>query len=549
MLWIGVGDGNLSIYEIFSPPPTMKELGSVDDYKRNLVENNDLFLENDIPYILASHSDDTLSSETLMEDKQNNNKETLWQLNQENTASNSDKQKPIPDFNNKASELFHEDMTRTTAYNSKVNDHFLIEKLEISSKNILPDVIDNVTNRQSAEGIDLLDSTICHVISEQNPSSNNFSHLNKTVVKQNKQAILELQPSLSEQQTESDDIYLNNLDESLKTIKSCPLEDSNSNNEQCQERESNINSISTGKLFYNPTKVLNNKQDVSLKTWSKIQKKFSENILTSTKKLENLKKTKCEDGNEEIHFKESKENRESQSRNINTERQNSFNNQMNQDASSIYNCRCEANSNKLMYMNRQPKEISPNSRNLPKYDHLKEGSYFSNRIMDNENLIKQIPSTDDLTTQKMESDHISVKFIPNTTSKIHFLNEKEHPKSDHLKETLHDYHESKYRLEFSEYDVKQTKEILDCRKLSFSSNISDLSSTCTAELASNNFEACSLSTIDGEEFKFYNRKLSSFNTPNSTSPSIIDISDSLYLNLVARLKISEKPVVCLLEAK
>ncbi|XP_014776296.1 uncharacterized protein LOC106873452 [Octopus bimaculoides] len=637
MLWIGVGDGNLSIYEIFSPPATMKDLVSADDYKKNLMENNELFLENDIPCILASCNDDTLSNETIMEDKQNNNKETLWQLNQENTELCSNKQKPISDFNNKASELFHEGMSRTTAYNSKVNDHSLIEKLEISSKNILPDVIDNVTNRQSAEGIDLLDSTICHVIPEQNPSSNNFSHLNETVIKQNKQAILELQPSLSEQQTESGEIYLNNLDESLKEIKACPLEDSpselitdlktaelskineqhysqnlshtnspqhflntnknnngislkseetmydkteicllngnkskelpkqftikpefcdqningiqdtkkqhynseaslyNLNNEQCQERESNINSVSP--------RVLNNKQEVSPRIWSKVQKKSSENILPSTKKLEKLMKTKCENGNEETHFKENKENGKSQSRNAIIERQNSFSNQMNQDISS------ESNGNKLMYINQQPKEIAPNSSNLSKYDQLKEGNYFSNRIIDNENLIKQIPSADVLMTQKMESDHISVKFIPSMTNKIHFVNEKEPSKIDQSKATLHDYHESKYRLEFSEYDVKQTKEILDCRKLSFSSNISDLSSTCATELASNSFEACSLSTIDGEDFKFYNRKLSSFNTPNSTSsPSIIDISDSLYLNLVARLKISEKPVVCLLEA-
>ncbi|GAB1597315.1 uncharacterized protein LOC115223623 [Argonauta hians] len=508
MLWIGVGDGNLSIYDISFPPDSVKDLASFDDFKKNFTENTAIFLENNVHTIPTLKNVDKHSTETLMINKQETNKEICRQFYQENKELSVEQQ--ISDSDDTVSE----NGTKSSEY----KDPFLKEKFDIRSRTILPDIIDNVTHRQSAEAIDLLDSTNCHLPSVQNASSDKFFYCNELDIKPRKETDLKSQSSMTELQTNKMSPKISHKYNSSRILVKGG-ENNNSNWNHSMDKE-----------IFDSTSFLNNKPETVSIMWSAVWKKQPENLILLANKLENHAENISTNGTEE---KEWKENTEKYEKMDIIENGNSLNN-LSPSIESTWDYKYKDNYNKFTSIDQQLQRTSLNSHRP------------SNNRGDNENNQIQTVSA----ASGMGSDQISMKFVQNPTTRMNSVNETENPKEKNSNAVLQDYYESKYRLEFSEFDVSNSKEILEHRKLSFCSNISELSSICATELASNSFDLSSISTLDADDLKIENRKHSIFNSSVSSSSTTTDIPDSSYLfNLVARLKISEKPVVCLLESK
>ena len=107
-------------------------------------------------------------------------------------------------------------------------------------------------------------------------------------------------------------------------------------------------------------------------------------------------------------------------------------------------------------------------------------------------------------------------------------------------------HEAKYRLEFSNYQVGLSL------PLTSESSESDTNTTEKTSIGSDivNMDESNVPSIDLESLDgYYNQKLDNFLEANSnfsqrSSVEIVDICD---LNLIAKIKISDRPVGCLLE--
>lgn len=107
-------------------------------------------------------------------------------------------------------------------------------------------------------------------------------------------------------------------------------------------------------------------------------------------------------------------------------------------------------------------------------------------------------------------------------------------------------HEAKYRLEFSNYEVDLPLQ-LAAESSESDANTSEKNSTKSDML---NMDESSISGLDLENLdESYNQKLNNFLEANSdfSRQSSVELIDVCGLNLMAKLKISDRPIACLLE--